>query len=110
HHRIDMRVDAMMSAGLLDETRRLLNRRGGIGRTASQALGYRELIQHLTGELSLTEAVELIKLRTRQFAKRQRTWFRNLEECQAVDISGAELPADIAEWLLSFQSDGRANT
>ncbi len=95
--RIDARVDRMIAGGLLDETRRLLA--GGLGRTARQALGYRELLDHLDGRTSLAEAVAEIKLRTRQFAKRQRTWFRNLEECRAVEIAGDESPREIAARL-----------
>ncbi|HEX6984810.1 MAG TPA: tRNA dimethylallyltransferase, partial [Planctomycetaceae bacterium] len=101
YRRIEQRVDRMMADGLLDETRRLLDRPGGLGRTARQALGYRELIDHLEGRRSLAEAVDLIKLRTRQFAKRQHTWFRNLEECRPVAITGEESPAEIAERLIA---------
>lgn len=97
--RIDRRVDAMMAGGLLDEARRLLARPGGLGKTARQALGYRELIHHLDGGTSLTDAVDLIKLRTRQFAKRQRTWFRNLEECRPLEITGGESAGEIADRL-----------
>lgn len=100
YERIDRRVDAMMSAGLLDETRRLLAQPEGLGRTARQALGYRELIDHLEGRLTLSEAVDLIKLRTRQFAKRQHTWFRNLEECRAFSITGEESAEELADRLM----------
>jgi tRNA dimethylallyltransferase len=97
YERIDRRVDAMMAAGLLDETRRLLAQPKGLGKTARQALGYRELIDHLEGRLALADAIDLIKLRTRQFAKRQHTWFRNLEECRPVEITGEESPDQIAD-------------
>lgn len=99
YRRIECRVDEMMNDGLLDETQLLLIRPGGLGKTARQALGYREMIDHLEGRLSLADAVELIKLRTRQFAKRQHTWFRNLEECTPVEISGAETPDEIADLI-----------
>ncbi len=80
--RIDARVEAMFSAGLVEEVRGLVD--GGLspGRTASQAVGYREVIQNLSGERNLPATVELVKLRTRQFAKRQMTWFRSLSECR----------------------------
>ncbi len=99
YQRIEQRVDRMMDEGLLEETQALLSRSGGLGRTARQALGYRELIDHLSGRSSLDEAVALIKLRTRQFAKRQRTWFRNLEECKPIAITGGETPDEIADLL-----------
>jgi tRNA dimethylallyltransferase len=52
--------------------------------------------------MSLAEAVEQIQIRTRQFAKRQHTWFRNLEECRAVPITGTESPTQLADHLLSL--------
>ena len=53
--------------------------------TAMQAIGYRQVVEHLRGERSLAETIALVKLRTRQFAKRQRTWFRSLPECRPVN-------------------------
>jgi len=73
--RIAARVEAMMRAGLLDEVRALHDR--GIRSQAVQAIGYRELYRHLDGELSLVAAVEEIKIHSRQYAKRQMTWFTN---------------------------------
>lgn len=78
--RIDARVDAMIAAGWLDEARRLRDR--PLGKEASQALGYRELFDFLNGTTAWAETVAAIKLRTRQFAKRQRTWFRGLPDCR----------------------------
>jgi tRNA dimethylallyltransferase len=74
--RIDLRVDAMFADGLIEETRRLLS--CGLDRnvTAMQAIGYRQVVEHLRGERPLAATVELVKIRTRQFAKRQLTWFR----------------------------------
>ncbi len=97
--RIERRVDAMLADGLLEETRRLLARPDGISHTARQALGYRELIDHLEGRTPFAEAVALIKLRTRQFAKRQHTWFRNLEECNPLEITGEESAEELAARL-----------
>lgn len=73
--RIDRRVDMMMDAGLLDEARALYVRLGD-GAADFKAIGYKELFRHFDGELSLAEAVELIKKNTRNYAKRQLTWFR----------------------------------
>ena len=77
HKNINSRVDAMMKAGLLDEVKKLqpykkLN--------ALQTVGYRELFGHLVGDLPLEDAVEIIKINTRQYAKRQMTWFKKDEE------------------------------
>lgn len=74
--RIARRYAAQLEAGFLDEVRALLARPGGLGRTASQALGYRELAAHLAGELTYDDAVALAVARTRRFARRQERWFR----------------------------------
>ena len=73
---IDRRVDAMMAAGLLEEVRGLLDR--GVPRTATafQAIGYKELLAAVDGLIPLEEAVAEVKLRSRQYAKRQLTWLR----------------------------------
>ena len=100
--RIDRRVDRMFAAGLVDEVRSLLSRAEvPLSKTAGQAVGYREVIEHLSGQRDLAETVELVKTHTRQLAKRQCTWLRGLSECRSVpvsdDISAAELAARIAE-------------
>ncbi|MEQ9410008.1 MAG: tRNA (adenosine(37)-N6)-dimethylallyltransferase MiaA [Fuerstiella sp.] len=101
HQRINQRVDQMMQQGLLQETEQLLACQPPPGRTARQALGYRELISHLEDGIPLPVAIEQICIRTRQFAKRQHTWFRNLEECTSIQISGTEQPAELASRLLA---------
>lgn len=100
HERINRRVDLMMQQGLLTETRQLLESTPPPGRTARQALGYRELIAHLEQGLPLTDCVRQIKIGTRQFAKRQHTWFRNLEECQALAITGEESATQLADRII----------
>ena len=80
YNRVNARVDIMMNDGLVDEVRSLYE--GGRllkGSTAAQAIGYKEIIAYLDGEVSLSEAVETIKLNTRRYAKRQLTWFRHNE-------------------------------
>jgi tRNA dimethylallyltransferase len=99
YDRINRRVDAMLQEGLLDEVRGLLAAPLPLSRTARQALGYQETIDHLQGRCSLEETVTRIQTRTRQFAKRQHTWFRHLEECREVEIAGGETPAALAERL-----------
>jgi tRNA dimethylallyltransferase len=99
YERINRRVEKMFEKGLLDEVRRLLAGPQPLSRTAQQALGYQEAIEHLEGRLSLSETIERIQTRTRQFAKRQHTWFRHLEECRAVEITGDETPAQVADRL-----------
>jgi tRNA dimethylallyltransferase len=89
HRRIEARVDAMVEAGLVDEVRRLISNGGELGRTARQAVGYREVLAYLAGECDREEMIARIKARTRRFAKRQGTWFRSLSECRFVQIAGA---------------------
>jgi tRNA dimethylallyltransferase len=74
--RIAQRVDRMMADGLLAEVAGLLEEPAPLSRTAQQALGYKELIEHLEGKVALADAVAAIVLRTRQFAVRQERWFR----------------------------------
>jgi tRNA dimethylallyltransferase len=99
HERINRRVEKMFADGLLDEVRRLLATSHPLSRTAGQALGYQETIDHLDGRFTLEETITRIQTRTRQFAKRQHTWFRHLEECQTVEITGDETASELAERL-----------
>lgn len=97
HQRINARVDAMFAAGLVEEVRSLIASPAGLGRTASQGLGYKEVVDHLRGDVSLETTLREVKTRTRQFAKRQETWFRNLVECTPVRMQGTEAPEMLAE-------------
>lgn len=75
HARIEARVDAMMSEGLLEEVRSLASYRS---LNALRTVGYRELFQHIDGVLSFDEAIALIKRNTRRYARRQLTWFHGM--------------------------------
>ena len=99
---INRRVERMIEAGLVEEVRRLLERERPLSRTARQALGYKEMIAHLEEGQSLAETIQQIQMRTRQFAKRQHTWFRNLEECEAVEIGSTDSAEEIAERMLNL--------
>lgn len=83
--RIDRRYDEMMRAGFLDEVRALTAPGHTLSRSAAQALGYKELAGHLRGDLPLTDAVDLAKLRTRRFSRRQEKWFRRDPRIVGVD-------------------------
>jgi tRNA dimethylallyltransferase len=76
NRRINARVKAMIADGWLNETQFLLGRFGSLSPTAGEATGYRELIDHLQGKCSLEDAVEQIKIATRQLARRQMKWFK----------------------------------
>jgi len=96
---IEKRVDTMMEKGLLAEVRELLEMEPG--RTAMQALGYKELGLYLKGEIDVIEAVKLIKKRTKMFAKRQHTWFNREPDVHWVDISGIHESEDIYERVVN---------
>ncbi len=105
YRRIEARVDAMFEHGLVAEVERLIADPRGLGRTARQALGYREVLEYLAGKMSLEETINLVKTRTRQFAKRQLTWFRHLEECRTLPVHEPWQPDDLARRIagdLSF--------
>lgn len=84
--RIARRVRLMVEAGLVDEVRGLVSAPGGLSSTAAQALGYKEMIDHLEGRTSLEEAVQEVILRTQQFAVRQERWFRRDPRITWVDV------------------------
>ena len=86
HERIETRVDQMFEAGLIDEVRGLLERWTDLSHTAAQAVGYREVIEHLRGEKDFAETREKVRVRTRKFARHQETWFRGLSEVRMIDI------------------------
>lgn len=109
YERIDRRVDMMIAEGLVEEVLGLLAAPQKLSHTAHQALGYREIIDHLQGLCKLEEAIARIKLKTRQFAKRQHTWFRNLEECRAIEIAGHESTAEIVDRILDVSRTCQAD-
>ena len=85
----------MFRRGLVAETEELLRRGLEQNQTAMQALGYRQVAEHLQGKRSLAETIELVKIRTRQYAKRQMTWFRRQLTLQWIPLS-AEQTAVVA--------------
>ena len=84
--RIALRVHKMIEAGLVDEVRGVLNEPKGISDTARQALGYKEIIEHLERRWSLEEAIDATILRTQQFAVRQERWYRRDPRIQWVEV------------------------
>ena len=105
YERINARVLRMMADGLVDEVRALRQLERPPGREAAQALGYKELFAFLDGNGSLEDAVVTIQTRSRNFAKRQLTWFRNLPECRPAT---EELTFEL--WGLTIHEGlGRAN-
>ncbi len=107
HRRIEARVDAMFAAGLVEEVRQLLANYGRLSRTASQAVGYREVMESLDGAGTsppgaLPECIERVKARTRQFARRQETWYRSLCEITFIPLASALVPAAVADQMVEI--------
>ncbi len=108
HERIDRRVDRMFGDGLVEETRRLLGQGLENNRTAMQAIGYRQVVEYLNGGRNLESTIELVKQKTRQYAKRQMTWFRrqlDLEWINAGCRTAEQLARQIQD-LLQARSNG----
>jgi tRNA dimethylallyltransferase len=97
HERINFRVDEMFRRGLVAETEQLLKRGLAENKFAMQAIGYRQVVEHLRGEHDLAETIELVKIRTRQFAKRQLTWFRRHGNCEWIELQ----PDNLADEILA---------
>ena len=95
HARINNRVDEMFRRGLVDETRELLKRGLEQNQTAMQAIGYRQVMEHLRGERNLAETIEQVKISTRQFAKRQLTWFRRQLAPEWIELKPDETLEDV---------------
>ena len=101
--RIRQRVGAMVEGGLVDEVARLTEAGYRPGDPGMNAVGYRELAEHLAGSVSLPEAIERIRVATRQYARRQRTWFRHQLGPDAVKVDGTapleeQAAAVVAAW------------
>lgn len=102
HARVNDRVDFMFREGLLEEVKSLLNKYGTLGRTASQAVGYRETIEFLNGRITEQTLTEQVKAHTRQFVRRQEIWFRSmplLRRLEASPRTSIKEHADQIEWL-----------
>lgn len=99
YDKINQRVDAMIEMGLIDEVKRLLSEGFYDALTAGQAIGYKEIVRYIDGAISLEEAADKIKTASRNYAKRQITWFRSDPQIQWIDVSNRttdEVAGDIA--------------
>jgi tRNA dimethylallyltransferase len=97
---IEERVEGMMEHGLLDEVKALRDRGYGRELTSMKAIGYRELMAHLDEEISLEEAVEMIKRNTRRYAKRQITWFKGEEGVKWLEYGSRDELPELAERIV----------
>jgi tRNA dimethylallyltransferase len=133
HQRIDARVEQMFAAGLVEEVRGLVAKYGTFSRTALQAVGYREVLEYLRGQETgdrrqethavgwdkrsagppqnvpssdLAECIARVKARTRQFARRQETWFRSLSECTPVALGNNSMASAVAAEIFRMARSG----
>ncbi|MBI5779992.1 MAG: tRNA (adenosine(37)-N6)-dimethylallyltransferase MiaA [Planctomycetes bacterium] len=83
--RIDERVERMFNAGLVEEVKGLINSGKGLGKQAGEAIGYKEVIRHLNGEITLEVAKEEVKKGTRYLARKQMTWFRRFPDIKWIE-------------------------
>jgi len=104
--RIELRVNEMYAAGLLNETQALMARYGALSETAAGAIGYAEAMSCLKGTLSRAAAVQLTIQRTRQLAKRQMTWFRHQMRVFWVPVAGIDLDALVAKVAEDWMQHG----
>jgi tRNA dimethylallyltransferase len=107
YERINQRVDEMIAAGLVAEVTALREKGFHPGLTAMQAIGYKEVMSYLAGEMTLPETIVSIKKRTRNFAKRQLSWFHRLPEINWFDVTEEGVFAEIERLVAGkFQCDG----
>lgn len=108
YRRIDSRVDKMIEFGLVDEVKGLLQQGYTKDLVSMQGLGYKEILAYLEGEISLDEAVYILKRDTRHFAKRQWTWFKREPHCIWVDITEKESAKEIATRIASMMQESKS--
>ncbi|WP_147635396.1 tRNA (adenosine(37)-N6)-dimethylallyltransferase MiaA [Risungbinella massiliensis] len=99
YERINKRVDLMIEEGLLEEVKGLREAGYHLPLTSIQAIGYKEIYQYLEGELSLEAAIERIKKGTRNYAKRQLSWFRRMPDIQWFDVTNPNVFTEIPKWM-----------
>ena len=107
YKRIDLRVDKMINAGLVEEVKKLLDKGYNKELVSMQGLGYKEIISYLNNEISLEEAIYILKRDTRHFAKRQLTWFRKEKDCRWIDVDKFSNVDEIVEFIKNDISDFR---
>lgn len=104
-NRIDKRVDKMIEAGLVDEVKTLLDQGFKDALTSASAIGYKEIVEHLEGRCSLDEAVKQIKTATKQYAKRQRTWFNKDKRIHWINYNEIDFDSAVKEIILYCDKD-----
>lgn len=102
YSRVNKRVDLMIEEGLIDEVKMLLEMGYNKDLNSMKGIGYKEIIKYLEGELSLEEAIELLKRNTRRYAKRQLTWFRRNKKIRWININEATDAVSVRNDILTY--------
>lgn len=105
YKRINYRVDRMIEKGLIEEVKGLLDMGYTDDLNSLQALGYKEIILYLKNEITLDEAIDLIKRSTRKFAKRQLTWFRRDNRIKWIDVGCFENNHEVSDYIFRYSKD-----
>jgi len=105
YRRIDLRVDKMLDAGLLDEAKLVYDHRQTY-RTAAQAIGYKEFFPYFEGTAPLDACTEKLKQASRNYAKRQLTWFRHMDGVVWLDASAPDITARAVQLTQEFLAKG----
>lgn len=110
HQRIELRVEEMFTRGLIEEVQGLRLKGLEKNQTAMQAIGYKQVLEHLKGVRSLEATKDLVKIRTRQYSKRQMTWFLRQMHLQWLQIGESEMPSETVPKILALSaaSQGRS--
>lgn len=105
YERINKRVDIMLEQGLIEEVQSLLDKGYDENLTSMQAIGYKEVIDYLKGNVSLEETIESIKQGSRRYAKRQITWFRKEERVHWIDLDEIKDKDYLTEYIINYTKD-----
>lgn len=105
YNRINRRVDIMVEEGLIEEVKKLLEMGYNKELVSMQGIGYKEIIMYLEGEISLDESMEKIKQGSRNYAKRQLTWFRRDNRIKWIDIDEFNNLEDLSQCIIDYSKD-----
>lgn len=105
YNRINLRVDIMLEEGLIDEVEKLLEMGYSKDIVSMQGIGYKEIIMYLEGDISLDRSIELIKQGTRNYAKRQLTWFRRDNRIKWVNVDEFSNLNDLSQYIIDYSKD-----
>ncbi|NLJ79086.1 MAG: tRNA (adenosine(37)-N6)-dimethylallyltransferase MiaA [Tissierellia bacterium] len=104
YSRINTRVDQMIQDGLIDEVRGLLDMGYDKGLVSMKAIGYKEIIPYIEGQITLDRAIELLKRNTRRYAKRQMTWFRRDNRIKWIHVDRFDSTRSIVSYIIEYMN------